>query len=68
MITSEKEKYSQLGMMYQCASYLNMDITSKCVLKIVDVYLTSNKHYEFFEWIRSLSDDQIKDICSDANE
>lgn len=66
---NEKEKYFRLGMMYRCASYLNMDITSKCVLKIVDTYLQlPNKYCDFFEWMRSLSNEQIQDMCSDKNE
>lgn len=39
-------------MMYQCALYFGMDITSECVSHIVDTYLQSI-NYCTFEWIRS---------------
>lgn len=45
--------YALLGMMYQCASYFGMDITSECVSHIVDTYLQSINYCTFFEWIRS---------------
>lgn len=45
--------YALLGMMYQCASYFDMDITSECVAHIVHTYLQSINYCTFFEWIRS---------------
>lgn len=61
---NEKEKYFRLGMMYRCASYFEIDITSKCVSTIVNTYLQlPNKYCDFFEWMRSLSDEDIKTIC-----
>lgn len=51
--------YALLGMMYQCASYLNIDINSECVLYIVDTYLENINYCTFFEWIRSKEVDTI---------
>ena len=51
--------YALLGMMYQCASYLNIDITSECVLYIVDTYLENINYCTFFEWLRSKEVDTI---------
>lgn len=51
--------YALLGMMYQCASYLNMDITSECVLYIVDTYLDNINYCTFFEWLRSKEVDTL---------
>ena len=45
--------YALLGMMHQCASYFDMDITSECVSHIVHTYLQSINYCTFFEWIRS---------------
>ena len=51
--------YALLGMMYQCASYLNMDITSECVSYIVDTYLDNINYCTFFEWLRSKEVDTL---------
>ena len=45
-------RYAMLGMMYQCASYLNIDINSEQALNIVQTYLTSTTCCSFFEWLR----------------
>lgn len=45
--------YALLGMMHQCASYFDMNITSECVSHIVHTYLQSINYCTFFEWIRS---------------
>lgn len=45
-------KYAVLGMMYQCASYFNVDIHSECVKYIVETYLECINTFDFFEWIR----------------
>lgn len=55
--------YALLGMMYQCASYLNIDITSECVLYIVDTYLENINYCTFFEWLRSKEVDTIIKKC-----
>ena len=51
--------YALLGMMYQCASYLDIDITSECVLYIVDTYLENINYCTFFEWLRSKEVDTL---------
>lgn len=45
--------YALLGMMYQCASYLHIDINSKCTLYIVNTYLQDINYCSFLEWLRS---------------
>ena len=44
--------YAMLGMMYDCASYFNVDITSECVLYIVETYLECIDTFKFQDWIR----------------
>lgn len=53
-IAKEKDDghYAMLGMMYDCASYFNVDITSECVLYIVETYLECIDTFDFKEWIR----------------
>ena len=45
-------KYAVLGMMHQCASYFNVDISSECVKYIVETYLECIDNFDFLEWIR----------------
>lgn len=52
MNEKEKANYIRLGMMYQCASYFDVDIHSKCVSDIVDTYINDKKPFPFFDWIR----------------
>lgn len=47
--------YARLGMMYQCASYFNVNIHSECVLYIVETYLECIDNCDFFEWIRGFN-------------
>ena len=51
--------YALLGMMYQCASYLDIDITSECTSHIVNKYLQEINYCTFFEWLRSKEVDSI---------
>ena len=44
--------YAYLGMLYQCATYFNIDIHSECTKYIVDTYLECINTFDFFEWIR----------------
>ena len=46
-------KYATMGMMYQCSSYLDIDIHSDQVLEIVERYLYSIGYCTFFEYLRS---------------
>ena len=46
-------KYATLGMMYECASYFNLDIYSDKVSEIVETYVEAINYCTFFEWIRS---------------
>lgn len=46
-------KYATMGMMYQCSSYLDIDIHSDQVSEIVERYLDSITYCTFFEYLRS---------------
>ena len=46
-------QYAIMGMTYQCASYLDIDICSYQVLEIVKRYLYSIGYCTFFEYLRS---------------
>lgn len=46
--------YSFIGMMYNCASYFNINIHSECVQYIVNTFLENNYPCTFEEWIRGL--------------
>ena len=52
MKKKDNDTYVKLGMMYQCASYFNIDIDSECVLNIVNTYLQHINDCTFLEWIR----------------
>lgn len=45
-------EYAVLGMMHQCASYFNVNISSECVKYIVETYLECINSCDFLEWIR----------------
>lgn len=59
-------KYAKLGMMYDCASYFNVEITSECVLYIVETFLECIDTFNFFDWIRG-ADPYEKVIVMDKN-
>lgn len=44
--------YAYLGMLYQCATYFNIDMHSECAKYIVDTYLECIQGFDFLEWIR----------------
>ena len=46
-------QYATMGMIYECASYLDIDIYSDQVLEIVKRYLYSIGYCTFFEYLRS---------------
>lgn len=52
-------KYARLGMLYECASYFDIDIHSECALYIVETYLECIDNCTFFEWIRGFNDEKV---------